>query len=207
MLIVGGGLGSIAAVATGMFADSTATDRNLPEPEHRSFGGDARRVAFGRLLGDRNPQVAAIIEVAETSYEPARFAYDETHALETARAGEDAARRAAEDEARRAAEASEAEARAQRFPSDDWWYRIGRCEQPDGNGGVRWNTHGSNATTGVMFVGGLGIMEAAWNQFNVYGFPPGWRATPEQQMTIARDIYARYGPTAWSCSKTAGPAF
>ncbi len=48
-----------------------------------------------------------------------------------------------------------------------------------------WTTHGRNRSTGVSFVGGLGIMEAAWNKFNVYGFPPGWEATPEQQMTIA----------------------
>jgi hypothetical protein len=93
------------------------------------------------------------------------------------------------------------------FPSDEWWLRVGRCEQPDNFGGVVWTTHGRNRSTGVLFVGGLGIMEAAWNKFNVYGFPPGWEATPEQQMTIARDIFAIYGPGAWECSRTAGPPF
>lgn len=93
------------------------------------------------------------------------------------------------------------------FPSDEWWLRIGRCEQPDSFGGVEWTTHGRNRSTGVSFVGGLGIMEAAWNSFNVYGFPPGWEATPEQQMTIARDIFAQYGPGAWGCSQTAGAPF
>ena len=93
------------------------------------------------------------------------------------------------------------------FPSDEWWLRIGRCEQPDNFGGVVWTTHGRNRSTGVSFVGGLGIMEAAWNNFNVYGFPPGWEATPEQQMTIARDIFAQYGPGAWGCSRTAGAPF
>ena len=93
------------------------------------------------------------------------------------------------------------------FPSDEWWLRIGRCEQPDNFGGVVWTTHGRNRSTGVSFVGGLGIMEAAWNNFNVYGFPPGWEATPEQQMTIARDIFAQYGPGAWGCSRTAGEPF
>ena len=93
------------------------------------------------------------------------------------------------------------------FPSDEWWLRIGRCEQPDDFGGVVWSTHGRNRSTGVSFVGGLGIMEAAWNKYNVYGFPPGWEATPEQQMTIARDIFAQYGPGAWGCSRTAGEPF
>ena len=93
------------------------------------------------------------------------------------------------------------------FPSDEWWLRIGRCEQPDNFGGVVWSTHGRNRSTGVSFVGGLGIMEAAWNKYNVYGFPPGWEATPEQQMTIARDIFAQYGPGAWGCSRTAGEPF
>jgi hypothetical protein len=50
-------------------------------------------------------------------------------------------------------------------------------------------------------------MEAAWNKFNVYGFPPGWEATPEQQMTIARDIFALYGPGAWGCTRTVGEPF
>jgi hypothetical protein len=93
------------------------------------------------------------------------------------------------------------------FPSDEWWLRIGRCEQPDNVGGVVWTTHGRNRSTGVSFVGGLGIMEAAWNKYNVYGFPPGWEASPEQQMTIARDIFAQYGPGAWGCSHTVGEPF
>ena len=94
-----------------------------------------------------------------------------------------------------------------RFPSDEWWYRLGRCEQPDGNGGVRWDAHGPNPESGNVYVGGLGIMEGLWNQMNVYGFPPGWRASPDQQMTIARDIFARYGASAWGCSRTAGRPF
>src|SRR5207245_8907693 len=53
-----------------------------------------------------------------------------------------------------------------RFPSDEWWYRLGRCEQPDGNGGVRWDAHGPNPESGNVYVGGLGIMEGLWNQIN-----------------------------------------
>lgn len=92
------------------------------------------------------------------------------------------------------------------FPSDDWFFALGRCEQP-GNGyaGVQWDTHGPT------YEGGLGFWYGTWDQYapEVLAAPsanagdaPWW-----DQVRVARHLYALYGPSPWGCAPVAGPAY
>lgn len=91
------------------------------------------------------------------------------------------------------------------WPPDEWFYAIGRCEQPGPGGfqGVEWDIHGPT------YQGGLGILDAAWWQYGPAVDPTlprnGGDATPAQQIVVARRIYAAAGPGAWGCTHTVGP--
>lgn len=88
------------------------------------------------------------------------------------------------------------------FPSDDWFFRLGRCEQPgSGYQGIQWDSRGA-------YNGGLGFLPATWDDTR----DPTWPANMadaiwEQQVIAARRLYARYGPEPWGCSSVAGPAY
>ena len=88
-------------------------------------------------------------------------------------------------------------------PSDDWFLRLGRCEQhaPEGTHywqDVWWDSEGT-------YPGGLGILAASWDEAGGREFAvDGAHATPKQQIEVARRIYQHYGPSAWSCSAQIG---
>ena len=92
------------------------------------------------------------------------------------------------------------------FPSDEWFFALGRCEQP-GNGyaGVAWDTRSSS------YSGGLGFYNGTWSQYapEVLANPPGnaGDARWQDQVRVARHLYALYGPSPWGCSPVAGPAY
>lgn len=92
------------------------------------------------------------------------------------------------------------------FPSDEWFFALGRCEQPGGGyAGVAWDTHGPG------YEGGLGFAVGTWDQFapEVLASPPdnAGDARWQDQVRVARHLYALYGPSPWGCSPVAGPAY
>lgn len=69
------------------------------------------------------------------------------------------------------------------------WEAIHACEQPDG-----WTAQDDR------FGGGLGISNDTWREFGgeeFSGLPSG--ASPEQQITVANRVFARYQDDAWGC--------
>lgn len=58
------------------------------------------------------------------------------------------------------------------------------------------NWRAVNPTTGAG--GAYQILPSAWTAYGGAGLPQ--NATPAQQSAIAAKIYARVGPSAWSCS-------
>lgn len=82
------------------------------------------------------------------------------------------------------------------FPSDQWIYELGRCEQPhDGYfQGIWWDSEGT-------YPGGFGVLAAAYDEVR----DPTWPARMSQanyatQLEVVRRLFARYGASAWSCS-------
>lgn len=69
------------------------------------------------------------------------------------------------------------------------WWAIGMCET-----GLDYR-HNSGA-----YQGAYGFYRGSWDAFKPAGYPAeAYQATPRQQLTVARRIYARYGLTGWGC--------
>jgi hypothetical protein len=61
------------------------------------------------------------------------------------------------------------------------WDAIQNCEEGPGTAG--W------ASSGPVYVGGLGFLWATWDQYNVYGFPTdAAEASPDQQIMVAQNV-------------------
>ena len=72
---------------------------------------------------------------------------------------------------------------------------IGRCEQPDNAGGVVLDARtAGTAPTASRSSAVSGSWRPRGTRTTSTASLAGWEATPEQQMTIARDIFAQYGP-------------
>ena len=84
-------------------------------------------------------------------------------------------------------------------PSDDWFFRLGRCEQPgSGYQGVQWDSYGN-------YPGGLGFLPATWNLVKDEDWPAVMSdASWVQQVIAGRRLYMMYGTSPWGCSATIG---
>lgn len=85
-------------------------------------------------------------------------------------------------------------------PSVEWWYELGRCEQPgSGEGGVNWTAGDST------YGGGLGFYRGTWDAYRgeagIDVDEPD-QATPAQQIAVGRAVFAHHGAGAWGCSRS-----
>lgn len=74
------------------------------------------------------------------------------------------------------------------------WDRLAQCE-----------TGGNWGMTGSTYSGGIGFLNAAWNEWGGLEFAAlAGHATREEQIIIGERILAGVGPSAWGCAATAG---
>lgn len=82
--------------------------------------------------------------------------------------------------------------------SDEWWYALARCET-----GLRWDWHGP------IYSSAFGVLNQAVRESTDPGSAErilAGVASPQEQLVMVRNLWARAGDRAWSCAPNAWAA-